>query len=310
MADLWTEIVDALHELNGVHPGYRAAHARGVFCAGSFKATDEAGRLSRAAHLSGESVPVTARFSNGSGNPHLPDNDRTDGRGMAVKFEPPDSEPTDIVAISIPVFFVRTPEDFLEFTRARVPNPETGELDGAKIGAYLGSHPETAAALERILPALGPPRSFATCAYNGLHAFALLDGEGQRTWVRYRWEPEAGEAKLPEEEFATVADDFLMAELRDRLGSGSVVFTLRAQIAEDGDTLDDPTVGWPPERRWVDLGRLELMETVIPESPGSPVVFDPNRLIDGVEASADKILAARSPAYSVSIERRAAECRS
>ena len=37
-----------------------------------------------------------------------------------------------------------------------------------------------------------------------------------------------------------------------------------------------------------------------------PIVFDPMRLTDGIEPSEDKILAARPPAYSVSIERRTA----
>jgi catalase len=304
------QIVDALNALGGVHPGYRAAHARGVFCGGRFTAAPEAATLSRATHLSGAPVDVTARFSNGSGNPELPDADRTDGRGLAVKFHLPDGEETDIVSISIPLFFVRTAEDFLELTRARVPNPETGQPDAAKIGAFLGTHPETAAALERILPALGPPRSYASSAYHALHAFALVNDAEERTWIRYRWEPEAGEEKLPEEEFETVSHDFLSTELRERLAAGPIGFTLHAQVAEDGDELTDPTAPWPEERGWMKLGRLELGEVISPERPGEPVVFDPTRLTDGIEPSDDQILAARPHAYSISIERRAADPRS
>jgi catalase len=36
------------------------------------------------------------------------------------------------------------------------------------------------------------------------------------------------------------------------------------------------------------------------------MAWDPMRLAEGVEPSDDRVLAARSPAYSVSIERRAA----
>jgi hypothetical protein len=43
-----------------------------------------------------------------------------------------------------------------------------------------------------------------------------------------------------------------------------------------------------------------------PETPESPLVFDPMRLTVGIEPSGDKILAARPGAYSVSIERRTA----
>jgi catalase len=42
------------------------------------------------------------------------------------------------------------------------------------------------------------------------------------------------------------------------------------------------------------------------ETPRSPMVFDPMRLTDGIEPSADPILTARPKAYSVSIERRTA----
>ena len=67
-------------------------------------------------------VPVTARFSNGGGDPGIPDYAK-EGRGLAVKFYLPDGSKTDIVALSLPCFFVRTPEDFLEFTRLRKPDP-------------------------------------------------------------------------------------------------------------------------------------------------------------------------------------------
>ena len=40
------------------------------------------------------------------------------------------------------------------------------------------------------------------------------------------------------------------------------------------------------------------------ETPDHPIVFDPMRLTDGIEPSADAILAARPKAYTVSIERR------
>jgi catalase len=45
---------------------------------------------------------------------------------------------------------------------------------------------------------------------------------------------------------------------------------------------------------------------VIDEPADGPLVFDPNNLTDGIEPSDDDILAARSPAYSVSIDRRMA----
>jgi catalase len=304
---MYEEIVDALGDLHGVHPGHRAAHAKGVFCRGTFTATPQARELTRAAHMRGEPVDVLARFSNGSGNPEAPDADRREGRGMATSFRLPDGDRTDIVAISIPVFFVRTAQDFLEFVRARKPDPETGEMDIERVGAFVAAHPETQAALELILPTLVPPASYAECAYNGLHAFAFVDAAGERRFGRYRWQPDAGAVALSDEEIEASSPDYLQEEIADRLAAGPIGFTLRMRLAEDDDPLDDPTVPWPEERPEVTLGALTLTEVdADAERDDELIVFDPTKLTDGIEPSDDEILATRPHAYAVSAERRSA----
>ena len=310
MPTLYEEIVDAMGELHGIHPGFRAAHAKGVFCTGSFTPTLEARELSRAAHLRGDPVAVSVRFSNGSGDPGASDADRRDGRGMATKFRLPEDEETDVVAITIPVFFVRTAQDFLEFVRARRPDPQTGEMDLEKVGAFLGDHPETQAALQLILPTLVPPVSYATCAYHGLHAFGFENGSGERRFGRYRWEPEAGVHNLSDEEIQSAGPDYLQEELAERLGDSPVLFTLSVTLAGEDDPLEDPTVAWPEDRTTITLGTMELtaLDTES-ESRGDVVVFDPSRVTDGIECSDDEILATRPHAYAVSIERRAATAR-
>jgi catalase len=251
-------------------------------------------------------VRVTVRFSNGSGDPNAPDGERREGRGMAVKFYLPDGSTTDIVSITIPVFFVSTPDDFLGFTQARKPDPETGEPDMEKLGGFLADHPETGAALQLILPTLVPPRSYATCTYNSLHAFQLVNEEGEGRWVRYRFVPEAGEEQMPDEDLETAPPDYLQQEIRERLEHEPVRFTLVARLAEDGDPLDDPTGAWPEERETVELGTLELTGLDTTRETGDDVlVFDPTRATDGIELSDDPILHIRSHAYSVSVERRA-----
>src|SRR5919197_5517820 len=94
----------------GPHEGARAAHAKGVVCEGTFAATPEAAAVTRAAHLQGEPVRATVRFSNGSGDPAAHDGQR-DGRGMAVELYLPDGARTDIVGVTLPSFIARTPEE-------------------------------------------------------------------------------------------------------------------------------------------------------------------------------------------------------
>ncbi len=303
---LWEEIVDALQAVNGgAHPGYRAVHAKGTVCKGTFTPTPEASRLSRAPHLQGEPVEATIRFSNASGDPATTDANPIAGRGMAVKFHLPGGEATDIVSVPLVVFFARNPEDFLEMTRARIPDPETGQPDPEKLGAYLAAHPESGIALQKGLPKIAPTTSFATSDYRALHAFALVDADGEKHWGRYTWEPEDGTEYLTDEQRETISPDYLQEEIRERLGSGVARFTLEFTLAGDDDPLGDPTVEWEGEREVVELGELEVIEVVEDaESPDNPLVFDPMRLIDGIEPSEDKILAVRPKAYDVSIERR------
>jgi catalase len=228
-----------------------------------------------------------------------------------VKFHLPNGEATDIVSVPLVVFLVRTPEDFLAFTRARIPNPETGQPDPEKLGAYLTGHPETAVAVQKGMPKLAPTTSFATSDYRALHAFCLVDAEGGKHWGRYTWEPEAGLEYLPEEERDAASSDYLQEEIRERLATGIARFTLEFTLAAEGDSLDDPTEEWEGEREVVELGELEVISVVEdPETRENPLVFDPMRLTDGIEPSDDKVLAARPKAYAVSIERRTASSRS
>ncbi len=291
MDSLAERAVDAINAASGAHPGHRAAHAKGTLMAGRF--TPSASGLTRAAHLQDEPVGVTVRFSNGGGDPAIPDYAR-EGRGMAVKFYLPDGSRTDIVALSLPCFFVRTPEDFLAFTEART-DPER------LMPAFLEQHPE---ALPAIQAALGaePPESYATVAYNSLHAYRWLDDGGGVRHVRYRFEPEVGERALARDEAKARGADYLQRDIAERAGAA---FRLVVTVGAEGDPLDDPTAAWPAERERVEVGRLELTgpETER-ERDGDILVFDPTRVTDGIELSDDPILRFRPRAYSVSVARR------
>ena len=301
--DLSERLVDAINAVSGHYKDSRAAHAKGIVCAGTFTATPEAASLTRAPHMQGEEVRATVRFSNGSGNPHARDAAR-EGRGIAVKLYLPDGQRTDMLGLTRPVFFVRTPEDFESFMHALVPDPETGHPDPAKIGPFVEAHPEVMAAIQALLTT-PPPASYANIRYNGIHAFRWIDADGGSRFVRHRWEPVDGEASHTDEEAGELNRDYLQEELLERFEKGPVQFDLHVQIAEDGDPIDDPTQAWPDERQVVKVGRLEVTgRDTERELDGDVLVFDPTRVTDGIELSGDQILRARSGAYSVSVERR------
>jgi catalase len=301
--DVHEQLVDAMSELYGRHDGRRTAHAKGVWCEGTFSPTREAAELCRATALAGEPVTALVRFSSASGDPEVHDAQRSGG-GMAVKLRPEGGDEWDIVATGPPVFVARTSEDFLELLRLRKPDPETGQPDMEKLGDYLGRHPEAQLAIQSTLGA-EPPASYATVPYHSPHAFKLISAGGGETWVRWRWRPEAGEERLPDDEARAKGRDHLAAEIAERLRGGPAAFELVLQLAAADDSLTDPTELWPDDRETVVAGRLEISEVVDdPEGDGHIEVFDPMRLPDGIKPSADPILHARPRAYSVSAYRR------
>ena len=301
--DLSERLVDALGVSYGVHPGRRAAHAKGVLCAATFHPTAAAASLSRAPQFQGGPVRAHVRFSNGSGDPEAADSAR-DGRGMAIKMYLPGGGTTDIVALSLPAFFTRTPADLLAFNEARRPDPSTGQPDVEKVGAYLAEHPEAipavTAAITHPIPA-----SYATLGYHGLHAFGFVAADDTVRYGRYHLVPAAGEVALTDEEAASRAPDYLATELAERLAQGPAVFDLDLQLAGAGDPIDDPTAPWPDDRERVTLGRLEIDALAYDrEVDGDVLVFDPTRVPDGIVLPDDPILHARHGAYSVSVARR------
>src|SRR3954468_13401209 len=245
-ASISEQLVDALNRVSGAHAGFRAAHARGVVAHGAFRANGEAGAYTRATHFQGDEIPVVARFSNGSGDPTAADHTR-DGRGLAIKLRLPDGSSTDMVGLTMPMFFVRTPEDFLEFLAPRKPDPVTGAPDMAAVGAFLEKHPETLPAVQFALSA-DLPASYATSTYYGVHTFVLEGPDGARRPFRYHWAPAAGVHTISDEDAQARGERYLADELRERLGTGPVEFTLWWTFPDENDPLDDPTQLWPDAR--------------------------------------------------------------
>lgn len=302
MGDLSEQIVDKMNLIHGAHPNVRAVHAKGLCCKGTFTPTPEAATLTVAPHLQGPEVPVTVRFSNGSGRPTRADGAR-DERGMAVKFHLPDGGSTDIVSLTLPVFFVRTPEDFLAYLDAQRPDLDTGKPDLERIKAFVDVHPEMQMAIGYLMFSMSPA-SYAGCTFHAIHAFRWIRPDGAARFVRYHWIPDTADEPLTDEQTRALGKDYLRPDLEHRLGEGSIGFELQVQLAAEGDDTTDPTVPWPEEREVMSVGRMTLTEFA--EFECDPMIFDPTNVVDGIECSEDKILHARSGAYGVSYTRRTA----
>jgi catalase len=294
-----TQIVDALNKVYGVHPGFRANHAKGIVLDGTFKASTDAANLSKAAIFDGSTIPITVRFSDAGGVPNVPDGSKGLPHGMAIKYHLKDGSETDMVLVSFKFFPVSTGADFRDFLLAVAASPPTAPKP-TQLDLFFKSHPIAPAALATT----STPDSFADEQYNGIDAFIFVDKTGKKQPVRYMMMPEKL-VHIDAEEAAKKSPDFLIDDITARVGKGPVTFHLKAQLAAPGDETKDPTQPWPQDRKVVDLGLLTI-DKLVPDSleAQKKLLFLPGALIPGIEESDDPLIDVRDGAYVVSYGRR------
>jgi catalase len=294
------QLVDALNGVFGKHPGDRAAHTKGICLTGRFTPSPDAPSLSKAPHFA-KPVGIIGRFSLGGGNPQAPDNAQDNVRGLAVHFDLGNGANSDLVMISAPVFFVKTPALFVEFLQT------VGSGDKDKLKAFLDAHPESTRQ-NAWLTSHPVPASYAGVDYFGVHAFTFTNAAGDSKIIKYKAIPEAGELGLTPDEAKAKGSDFYADELKERLAKGPIVFDLVAILGQKGDPTNDPTVRWDDEdnRATALLGKI-MMDAVAPDATCNAFSFLPANVPDGIAGPTDDpIFAVRSPAYVVSLIRRKA----
>jgi len=297
------QLLEAFDQLQGLHPGHRPAHAKGLMCEGTFSPSAEAAKLTRAPHASRPSTPVTVRYSNSTGIPDIPDNDlaHASPRGIAIRFHLDEHLHTDIVAHSYDGFPVRTGEEFLGLLHAII------ALTGGKpevMGAFLASHPNAKKFVETPKPI---PTSFAREAFFAGTAFQFINGSGASRHGRFRVHPESGTEYLSNDQAATKSPNFLFDEIGPRLEQAPVKLNLSVQIAGPGDDVADASTTWPSNREVIPFGVITLKSRVDDQTPERrKIIFDPIPRVDGLESAGDPLTQMRADIYLLSGRRRRA----
>jgi catalase len=298
------DLIQQFDKIFGLHPGFRPAHAKGVLLAGTFQPTPAAASLTRAPHMNQRSTPVWVRFSDATGVPMIPDNDpNASPHGIAIRFNLGERSHTDIIAHSANGFPVHTGAEFLEFLRA-VAASDPAHLSGSPLEAFLGSHPKALAFVQLPKPA---PSSFAREGFFGITAMRFTNKDGKSRYGRYRIVPEAGVDHLTDAAAAAKSANFLFDEVAERIAKGPISFRVVAQLANDGDNVNDATEQWPEDRTLLDLGTIVLTEPVANDAHEQQwTIFDPIPRIDGIDPSDDPLLELRAAVYLISGRRRRA----
>jgi catalase len=295
------QILDAFDQLQGVHAGFRPAHAKGLMCEGTFAPSPEAAKLTRAPHATAPSTPVTVRYSDSTGLPNISDNDpNSNPKGIAVRFHLGEHAHTDIIAHSFDGFPVHTGEEFLEFLRAAA---AAGAGKPEAIGAFLASHPNAKHFIETPKPI---PTSFAREAFFARTAFKFTNASGASSFGRFRIRPDAGTEYLSDKDAAAKSENFLFEELGPRLAKQPVKLGVFVQIAEQGDDVADASTSWPASRKDIPFGTITLTTIVDHLEPERrKIIFDPVPRVDGIDPC-DPLTQVRADIYLLSGRRRRA----
>jgi catalase len=309
-------MINTFERLNGVHSGFRRNHAKGVCVTGYFESNGAGQALSKAQVFRAGRVPIVGRFALAGGQPYAADTPQT-VRSLAILFKQADGEEWRTAMINLPVFVVNNPQDFHEFLVVTSPNPQTGKVDSAAVGAFLGKHPETAAALKEI--GSHPFSSgFGDSPYYALNAFRFVNANGERTSVRWWVKPEqggpfddsaaTGGSAATDAAAATTDKNYLFDGLIAQIHSGPLRWHVIVTVGQPGDPTAQAASSWPADRQQIDVGTITI-DAIESEDTSATrdINFDPLVLPDGISPSDDPLLSARSAAYSQSFTRREGE---
>jgi len=294
------DLVDALYFAVGERP-LRNKHAKCVLLEGFFAPAPGARALTSAKLFACRRAAAIARFSDFSVIPPLAQAaDAANPHGFALKLMAPHEAELDIVAQSVDGFPTRTAAEFRELLLA-VGLSRNASVAPTPLDRFLAAHPATKAFFESTWPA---PASCATTTYFGVNTFRFRNSKGARCHVRYRFAPTGGERFLEADVANALPDDYLQAELAERIAKVPVQFDWLAQIAEPEDPIGDPSIIWPSTRQCELLGTVTLERLAsLGSGKRDPLLFLPANLPDGIIA-ADPMLALRNAAYPLSYRYR------
>ncbi len=280
---------DVFQAVDGLHPGFRRNHAKGLCVAGYFESNGAGAAISKAAVFAPGRTPVVGRFSLGGGMPFQPD---TPGqvRGLGLEFDT-SGKIWRTAMINLPVFPLKTPQAFYDRMVALIPDPSTGKPDPAKMKAFLDAHPETIAAIQ-IIKASQPAPGFAETFFRSLNAFIFTNAQGVSCPVRWVLASAQPSPKSAWDDPPQTRDvNYLFDDLIAQIIRHPLKWHLMLIIGQPGDPTSDATLPWPDSRQQIDAGTLTIDRVQAEESTSTALLnFDPLVLPDGILPSDDPLL--------------------
>ena len=291
----------------------RIVHARGSAAHGFFKCYDSMAKFTRASIFAeaGKQTPVFVRFSTVVGERGSTDTAR-DVRGFAVKFYT-DEGNWDLVGNNIPVFFIQDAMKFPDLVHAVKPEPHHAMPQAASahdtFWDFASLMPETTHMLMWVMSDRAIPRSYRTMQGFGVHAYRLVNDEGESVFVKFHWLPTAGTRSLVWDEAVKISGadpDFHRRDLWEAIEAGAYPeYELNFQIITEDvaeeysfDILDATKLVPEEISPLIPVGKMTLNRN--PDNffaETEQVAFCTAHVVPGIDFSNDPLLAGRIHSY-------------
>ncbi|BFZ64057.1 catalase 1 [Saitoella coloradoensis] len=304
---------EKIHHFDHERIPERVVHARGAGAHGVFRLFESAADVTCAKVLTDTSreTPMFVRFSTVLGSRGSADTVR-DVRGFAIRFYTEEGN-WDIVGNNIPVFFIQDSIKFPDVIHSGKPEPST-EVPQAQSAHnnfwdFMGLQPETSHMFMWAMSDRGIPRSYRMMQGFGVNTFALINEQGERTFVKFVWTPDLGVHSLVWDEALKIAGqdpDFHRKDLYAAIDNGAYPkwkFGIQCIKEADADNFDfdilDSTKLWPEQLVPVRyIGEFELNRNVTEYFPETEqVAFCTSHIVPGIDFTDDPLLQGRNFSY-------------
>lgn len=216
-------LIEKLAQFNRERVPERVVHAKGGGAFGTFKATSDISKYTKAAFLQpGVETEMLIRFSSVAGENGSPDTWR-DPRGFAVKFYTSEGN-YDLVGNNTPVFFIRDGIKFPDFIHSQKRLPGTHLRDADMQWDFWTLSPESAHQVTWLMGDRGLPASWREMQGYGSHTYQWINAEGERFWVKYHFKSNQGVKTISGDQAAELAGsdaDFYIRDLQDNIAEGN-----------------------------------------------------------------------------------------
>jgi len=308
MQDFW--LFEKMAHFNRERIPERVVHAKGSAAYGTFTVTNDITQhtMANVFAKAGKKTEMIVRFSTVAGERGAADAER-DPRGFAAKFYT-DQGNWDLVGNNTPVFFVRDPLKFSDFIHTQKRDPRTNLRNHTSAWDFWSLSPESLHQVTILFSDRGLPRSYREMHGFGSHTYSFINAAGVRSWVKFHWVTQQGNAFYTDAEAAEVVGQDRESHQNDlfhAIETGNFPrWKLCVQIMPEAAAATyhvnpfDLTKVWPHgDYPLIEVGEMELNRN--PENYFAEVeqaAFAPANVVPGIGHSPDKMLQARILSYT------------